>query len=124
MKELDILKMKNSPAFDALQQLQKSSAFSAALKLETTGAFVAARELQSTLNAMKTSMVGANTALEEYSKIIAPISESIKTLNLSYAPIFERRRVMFTSIVRSRTTTSSLHTLLRICSREHIFPRC
>lgn len=92
MKELDILKMKNSPAFDALQQLQKSSAFSAALKLETTGAFVAARELQSTLNTMKTSMVGANTALEEYSKIIAPISESIKTLNLSYAPIFEQTK--------------------------------
>lgn len=96
MKELGTLKMVKSPAFDALQQLQKSSAFSAALKLETTGAFAAARELQSTLSAMKTSMVGANTALEEYSKIIAPISESLKTLNLSYAPIFEKTKTFDT----------------------------
>ena len=96
MKELDTLKMINSPAFDALQQLQKSSAFNTVLKLESIGAFAAARELQNTLRAMKTSMAGANTALEEYSRIVAPISESIKVLNVSYASIFEQTKTFDT----------------------------
>ena len=100
MKEFDALKMINNPAFDALRHLQEnsalsairelqaSSAFTAALKLETTGAFAAVRELQSTLNAVKSSMGGATAALEEYRKIVAPISESVKAMNIAYAPIF------------------------------------
>ena len=38
-------------------------------------------------------------------------------------PSFLRSRVMFTSMVRSNTTTSSLHTRFIICSRESIVPR-
>lgn len=95
----------NNPALDAIRssqenstlaairELQASSAFSAALKLETTGAFAAVRELQSTLAAVKSSMGGATAALEEYRKIVAPISESVKAMNTAYAPIFEQTRV-------------------------------
>ena len=105
MNEFDTLKMINNPALDAVRQLQEnsalsairelqaSSAFSAALKLETTGAFAAVREMQSTLNAVKLSMGGATAALEEYRKIVAPISESVKAMNAAYAPIFEQTRV-------------------------------
>lgn len=104
MKEFDALKTINNPALDAVRQLQNnsalaairelqaSSAFTAALKLETTGAFAAVRELQSTLNAVKSSMGGATVALEEYRKIVAPISESVKAMNVAYAPIFEQTR--------------------------------
>lgn len=98
----------NNPAFDALRHLQEnsalsairglqaSSAFTAALKLETTGAFAAVRELQSTLNAVKSSMGGATAALEEYRRTVAPISESIKAMNLAYAPIFEQTKAFDT----------------------------
>ena len=105
MNEFDTLKMINTPALDAVRQLQENSALSAirelqassavtaALKLETTGAFAAVRELQNTLNAVKSSMGGATAALEEYRKIVAPISESVKAMNIAYAPIFEQTRV-------------------------------
>ena len=105
MNEFDTLKMINNPALDAVRQLQENSALSAirelqassavtaALKLETTGAFAAVRELQNTLNAVKSSMGGATAALEEYRKIVAPISESVKAMNIAYAPIFEQTRV-------------------------------
>lgn len=98
----------NNPAFDALRHLQEnsalsairglqaSSAFTAALKLETTGAFAAVRELQSTLNVVKSSMGGATAALEEYRRTVAPISESIKAMNLAYAPIFEQTKAFDT----------------------------
>lgn len=104
MKEFNALKIKN-PALDAIRHLQEnsalsairelqaSSAFTSALKLETTGAFAAVRELQSTLNAVKSSMGGATAALEEYRKIVAPISETVKAMNIAYAPIFEQTRV-------------------------------
>lgn len=58
--------------------------------------FAAVRELQSTLNALKTSMDGTTVALEEYRRIVAPISESIKAMNLAYAPIFEQTRAFDT----------------------------
>ena len=105
MNEFDTLKMINNPALDAVRQLQENSALSAirelqassaitaALNLETTGAFAAVRELQSTLNAVKSSMGGATAALEKYRKIVAPISESVKAMNIAYAPIFEQTRV-------------------------------
>ena len=95
----------NNPALDAMRQLQENSALSAirelqassavtaALKLETTGAFAAVRELQSTLNAVKSSMGGVTAVLEEYRKIVAPISESVKAMNIAYAPIFEQTKV-------------------------------
>lgn len=95
----------NNPALDALRHLQENSALSAirelqassavtpALKLETTGVFAAVRELQNTLNAVKeASMGGPTAALEEYRKIVAPISESIKAMNIAYAPILEQTR--------------------------------
>lgn len=66
------------------------------LRLETTGAFAAVRELQSTLNAVKLSMGGTTAALEEYRKIVAPISESVKVMNLAYTPIFEQTRAFDT----------------------------
>ena len=105
MKEFDALKMINSPALDAMRDLQKngalaairelqaSSAFTSALNFETTGAFAAVRELQSALNAVKSPMSGVTAALEEYRKIVAPISESVKAMNVAYAPIFEQTRV-------------------------------
>ena len=69
MKEFETLKMINSPALDAMRNLQESgalaairelqasSAFTAALNFETTGAFAAVRELQSALNAVKSPMI-------------------------------------------------------------------
>ena len=104
MKEFDTLKMINNPALDAMRDLQEngalaairelqaSTAFTAALNFETTGAFAAVRELQSALNAVKSPMSGVTAALEEYRKIIAPISESVKAMNIAYAPIFEQTR--------------------------------
>ena len=104
MKEFDALKMINNPALDAMRNLQEngalaairelqaSSAFTTALNFETTGAFAAVRELQSALNAVKSPMSGVTAALEEYRKIIAPISESVKAMNIAYAPIFEQTR--------------------------------
>ena len=104
MKEFDALKMINNPALDAMRDLQEngalaairelqaSTAFTAALNFETTGAFAAVRELQSALNAVKSPMSGVTAALEEYRKIIAPISESVKAMNIAYAPIFEQTR--------------------------------
>lgn len=104
MKEFDTLKMINNPALDAMRDLQEngalaairelqaSNAFTAALNFETTGAFAAVRELQSALNAVKSPMSGVTAALEEYRKIIAPISESVKAMNIAYAPIFEQTR--------------------------------
>ena len=104
MKEFDTLKMINNPALDAMRELQEngalaairelqaSTAFSASLNIETTGAFAAVRELQSALNAVKSPMSGVTAALEEYRKIIAPISESVKAMNIAYAPIFEQTR--------------------------------
>ena len=104
MKEFDTLKMINNPALDAMRDLQEngalaairelqaSSAFTTALNFETTGAFAAVRELQSALNAVKSPMSGVTAALEEYRKIIAPISESVKAMNIAYAPIFEQTR--------------------------------
>lgn len=44
------------------------------------------------------------------------------TIRLPYMPIFLRRRVMLTSIVRSSTYTSSLHTRARMSSRENTRP--
>lgn len=104
MKEFDTLKMINNPALDAMRDLQEngalaairelqaSSAFTTALNFETTGAFAAVRELQSALNAVKSPMSGVTAALEEYRKIVAPISESVKAMNIAYAPIFEQTR--------------------------------
>lgn len=104
MKEFDTLKMINNPALDAMRDLQEngalaairelqaSTAFTAALNFETTGAFAAVRELQSALNAVKSPMSGVTAALEEYRKIVAPISESVKAMNIAYAPIFEQTR--------------------------------
>ena len=104
MKEFDTLKMINNPSLDAMRDLQEngalaairelqaSTAFTAALNFETTGAFAAVRELQSALNAVKSPMSGVTAALEEYRKIIAPISESVKAMNIAYAPIFEQTR--------------------------------
>lgn len=104
MKEFDTLKMINNPALDAMRDLQEngalaairelqaSTAFTAALNFETTGAFAAVRELQSALNAVKSPMSGVTAALEEYRKIIAPISESVKAMNIAYAPVFEQTR--------------------------------
>ena len=86
----------NTPALDAMRKLQETGALTAALKMETTGAFAAVRELQSTLNAVKSSMGGATAALEEYRRIVSPISESIKALNLAYAPIFEQTKAFDT----------------------------
>lgn len=71
----------NTPALDAMRNLQE------------TGAFAAARELQSTLDAIKPSMGGAIAALEEYRKVVAPILESVKEINTAYAPIFEQTKV-------------------------------
>ena len=104
MKEFDALKMINNPALDAMRNLQEngalaairelqaSSVFTTALNFETTGAFAAVRELQSALNAVKSPMSGVTAALEEYRKIVAPISESVKAMNIAYAPIFEQTR--------------------------------
>lgn len=86
----------NTPALDAMRKLQETGALTAALKMETTGAFAAVRELQSTLNAVKSSMGGATAALEEYRRTVAPISESIKAMNLAYAPIFEQTKAFDT----------------------------
>lgn len=86
----------NTPALDAMRKLQETGALTAALKMETTGAFAAIRELQSTLNAVKSSMGGATAALEEYRRTVAPISESIKAMNLAYAPIFEQTKAFDT----------------------------
>lgn len=104
MNEFDALKAINNSTLDAVRQLQENSALSAirelqassavtaSLKLETTGAFAAVRELQSTLNAVKSSMGDATGALEKYRKIVAPILESVKAMNIAYAPIFEQTR--------------------------------
>lgn len=86
----------NTPALDAMRKLQETGALTAALKMETTGAFAAVRELQSTLNAVKSSMGGTTAALEEYRRTVAPISESIKAMNLAYAPIFEQTKAFDT----------------------------
>lgn len=86
----------NTPALDAMRKLQETGALTAALKMETTGAFAAVRELQSTLNAVKSSMGGATAALKEYRRTVAPISESIKAMNLAYAPIFEQTKAFDT----------------------------
>lgn len=86
----------NTPALDAMRKLQETGALTAALKMETTGAFAAVRELQSTLNAVKSSMGGTTAALEEYRRTVAPISESIKAMNLAYAPIFEQAKAFDT----------------------------
>lgn len=83
----------------AIQELQTSSAVTAALKMETTGAFAAVSELQSTLDAIKLSklsMGSATAVLEEYRRIVAPIAESIKEMNLAYAPIFEQTKAFDT----------------------------
>lgn len=85
--------LQESSTIAAIHELQASNFFSATLKLETTGAFAALRELQSTLNAVKSSMGGATAAFEEYPKIVAPILESVKAINVAYAPIFEQTKV-------------------------------
>lgn len=120
----------NNPAFDVLQHLQENGALSAirelqassaftALKLETTGAFAAVRELQNTLNAVKSSMCGATAALEEYRKIVAPISESVKAINIAYAPIFEQTKAFDTLNIKGiisglQTNTSAMSTISRL----------
>lgn len=106
-------KLQETSALTAVRELQASSAVTAALKMETTGAFAAVRELQSTLNAVKSSMGGATAALEEYRKIVAPISESIKAMNLAYAPIFEQTRSFDTLNIKGiisglQTSTSAI----------------
>lgn len=67
----------NTPMLDVVRKLQESSS-----------ALAAIRELQASS--------GATAALEEYRKIAAPISESIKAMNLAYAPIFEQTRAFDT----------------------------
>ena len=106
-------KLQETSALTAVHELQASSAVTAALKLETTGAFAAVREIQSTLNAVKSSMGGATAALEECRKIVAPISESIKAMNLAYAPIFEQTRAFDTLNIKGiisglQTSTSAI----------------
>ena len=85
-------KLQESNALTGIQDLQTSSTVTSALKMETTGAFAVVKELLNTLNDIKLSLGGANAMLEEYRKIVAPISESIKAINLAYAPIFEQTR--------------------------------
>ena len=109
MKDFDALKMTNNPALDAtrhlqensvlaaISKLQESSVFTTTLKFETMGAFTATKELQNTLNALKSSMDGATAVLKEYQKIIAPISESIKAMNVAYTNIFEQT-IVFDSL--------------------------
>lgn len=106
-------KLQETSALTAVHKLQASSAVTAALKMETTGAFATVRELQSTLNAVKSSMGGATAALEEYRRIVAPISESIKALNLAYAPIFEQTKTFDTLNIKGiisglETSTSAM----------------
>lgn len=118
----------NTPVLDAMRKLQKTSALTAvhelqalstvtaALKMETIGAFAAVRELQSTLNAVKSSMGGATAAFEKYRRTVAPISESIKEMNLAYAPIFEQTKAFDTLNIKGiisglQTSTSVMSTI-------------
>lgn len=106
----------NTSAFDAMRKLQETSALTAALKMETTGAFAAVRELQSTLNAVKLSMGGATTALEEYRRTVAPILESIKAMNLAYSPIFEQTKAFDVLNIKDiisglQTSTSAINAI-------------
>lgn len=108
-----VRKLQETSALTAVHKLQASSAVTAALKMETTGAFETVRELQSTLNAVKSSMGGATAALEEYRRIVSPISESIKALNLAYAPIFEQTKAFDTLNIKGiisglQTSTSAM----------------
>ena len=91
-----VRKLQESSTLTAIRELQASNVVTAALKIETSGAFSVIRELQSTLNAINLSMGGTNVALEEYRRIVAPISESIKAMNLAYTPIFEQTRAFDT----------------------------
>ncbi len=118
----------NTPVLDAMRKLQKTSALTAvhelqalstvtaALKMETIGAFAAVRELQSTLNAVKSSMGGATAGFEKYRRTVAPISESIKEMNLAYAPIFEQTKAFDTLNIKGiisglQTSTSVMSTI-------------
>ena len=91
-----VRKLQENSAFNTIRELQSSSAVTAALKVETTGAFAAVRELQSTLNTIKLSTGDATAVLEEYRRIVSPISESIRAMNLAYAPIFEQTKAFDT----------------------------
>ena len=84
MKELQ-----KSSAFAAAMKLQESSAFAAALKMETSGAFAVAREIKSAFELAKMPMNGVATAIAEYHNMIAPISETIKQFYIAYSPIIE-----------------------------------
>ncbi len=111
MKGFETLKMINNPALDAIRELQASNAFSAVSNLETTGAFEAVKELQKTFDALKPAVGGATVALEEYQKIVAPLTESIKAINTAYAPVFEQTKVFdslnFKGIVTGLQTSSA-----------------
>lgn len=108
-----VRKLQENSAFTAIRELQSSSAVTAALKVETTGAFAAVRELQSTLNTIKLSTGGATAVLEEYRRIVSPISESIRAINLAYAPIFEQTKAFDTLNIKGivsglQTSTSAM----------------
>lgn len=104
MKDNNLYDILKNPALDAVQRLQEiiagsairnlqaSSAIGAALKLETIGAYAAMRELQSAFDTVNLSMGGARAAIEEYRRIVEPISESIKAMNNAYTPIFEQTK--------------------------------
>jgi hypothetical protein len=104
MKDNNLYDILKNPALDAVQRLQEiiagsairnlqaSSAIGAALKFETIGAYAAMRELQSAFDTVNLSMGGARAAIEEYRRIVEPISESIKAMNNAYTPIFEQTK--------------------------------
>lgn len=108
-----VRKLQESSALTAIRELQASSAVTAPLEIETTGALAAIRELQSTFSAIKLSMGGATAALEEYRRIVSPISECISTMNLAYAPIFEQTKAFDTLNIKG---------LYRDCRQAH--PLC
>ena len=86
------------------------------MKIETLGATSALKELQQTINSIKTPLRGVTAALEEYRDLISPLSESIRQLNIAYAPIFEQTRAFDTHNIKGiisglQANTSAISTI-------------
>ena len=115
MDGFDSLKITN-PTFEAVQKLKENTAYLSAMKIETLGATSALKELQQTINSIKTPLRGVTAALEEYRDLISPLSESIRQLNIAYAPIFEQTRAFDTHNIKGiisglQANTSAISTI-------------
>ncbi len=89
----EVRKLQDKSAWSVLRDLKALNVFDAVSEMKPKGAFTLVKELQSALDAVKSPISGATVFLEEYRKIVDPISESIKATELVYAPIFEKTRV-------------------------------